>query len=146
MASGRLLAGLLEQLGAGVFGGRLVADLAGGLELAVADEAAGMDDALGDALAVEMGDLFQELVVLQRGRTAAADGALRLVVGDRMPLPVRQNTVGRSGRCLGGLAHRLSPLSDRPWPDCSEPNLRRAIMNARAPAEVALGEIPDAEP
>ena len=50
----RLLARLLEQLGAGVLGGRLVADLAGRLELAVADEAARVDDALGDALAVEV--------------------------------------------------------------------------------------------
>ena len=118
---GRLLAGLLEQLGPGVCGGRLVADLAGDLELAIADEAAGMDHALRDALTVEMGDLFQELVIFQRGRTATAHCALRLVVGDRMPLPVRQNTVGRSGRCLGGLAHRLSPLSDRPWPDVRSP-------------------------
>ena len=105
----RLLAGFLEQLGAGVFGGGLVADLAGRLELAVADEAAGMDDALGDPLAVEMGDLLQELIVLQRGRTAAADGALGLVVGDRMALPVGQDLVRRSRRCFGALIHGFLP-------------------------------------
>src|SRR5688572_13023057 len=44
-----LLAGFLEQLGAGVFGSGFVADLAGNLKFAVADEAARMDDPLGDA-------------------------------------------------------------------------------------------------
>ena len=108
----RLLAGLLEQLGAGVLGRRLVADLAGGLELAVADEAAGVHDPLGDALAVEVGDLLEEVVVLQRGRTAAADGALGLVVGDRVALPGGQDA---SARRRPGRS-RPSGAWGTPWP------------------------------
>ncbi len=92
------LPGLLEDLGAGVFRGRLVAYLSGGVELAIADEAARMHHALGNALAVEMSDLFQELIVFQRRRTAAADGSLRLVVADRMALPVGQDAIIRAGR------------------------------------------------
>ena len=79
----RLHAGLVEHAGARVFGGRLVADLAIGLELAMRAGAAGMHDALRDALAVEMGDLLDELVVLERRGTALADRAGRLVVADR---------------------------------------------------------------
>src|SRR3954471_28682 len=101
-----LLAGLLEQLGAGVGGCRFVADLPGGLEFAVAHEAAGVHHALGDALAVEVGDLLEELIVLQRSRAAAADGALGLVVGDRMALPIGQDTIRGASR--GGLA-RVGP-------------------------------------
>ena len=62
-----------------------------GLEVAVRRGAAGVDDALGHALAVEVADLLQELVVLQRGRATGADGALVLVVVDRVPLPVGQH-------------------------------------------------------
>jgi hypothetical protein len=50
-----------------------------------------MHDPLGNPLAVEVGDLLEEMVVLQRGRAAAADGALGLVVDDRMPLPIGQD-------------------------------------------------------
>ena len=77
--------------GAGVLGGRLVADLAIGLETAVRAGAAGMHDALGDPLTVEMGDLLDELIVLERRRSALADRADALVVGDRMALAGRQN-------------------------------------------------------
>jgi hypothetical protein len=54
----RLLDRLLEELGAGVLRGRRVADLAGGLKLTVADEAARVHNALGDALAVEVAHLL----------------------------------------------------------------------------------------
>jgi hypothetical protein len=61
-------AGLLEELGARVLGDGLVADFAVRLEKTVRARAARVDDAFGDALAVEVGDLFEELVVLQRRR------------------------------------------------------------------------------
>jgi hypothetical protein len=51
------LALLLEELGARVVRGRLVADRPVRLEEAVGDEPAGVDDALGDPLAVEVRDL-----------------------------------------------------------------------------------------
>ena len=100
----RPFARLLEQLGSSIPGGRLVADFAGRLELTVTDETARMDDALGNAFAVEMGDLFEELVVLQRGRAAGTHGALRLVVGDRVALPVGQDAVA------GALMHTIAAM------------------------------------
>ena len=84
----RPLALLLEQLGAGVVADRLVADRAVGLEVAVGAGAAGVDDPLGDALAVEVGDLLQEVVVLQDRRAALANRAVVLVVVDRVALAV----------------------------------------------------------
>jgi hypothetical protein len=132
----RLLAGLLEQLRARVPRGRRVADLARHLEFAIADEAAGVDDALGDALSIEMRDLFEEVIVLQRGGSTAPDGALRLVVHDRMALPVGQLHIsasfscGRVGAivrrflrhvrlaCVGGIGRRPTPprqLAFRSW-------------------------------
>ena len=57
-----LLALALEQVGAGDVGQRLV-----GLEVAVRAIAARMDDALRDALMVEMEDLLAEMEVLEQG-------------------------------------------------------------------------------
>ena len=42
-----------------------------------------MHDPLGDALAVEMRVLFEELTILQQQRPARAGGQAVLVVGDR---------------------------------------------------------------
>ncbi|HEX2119233.1 MAG TPA: hypothetical protein VHF91_08615 [Acidimicrobiales bacterium] len=65
-----------------------------------------MDDPLGDALPVEVTDFLQELVVLQRRRAAGADGALVLVVVDRMTLAVGEDLVARAGtRSAGLVAH-----------------------------------------
>jgi hypothetical protein len=47
-------------------------------------------DTLGDALAIEVADLLEELVVLERGRPTVADGALVLVVADGVTLAVGQ--------------------------------------------------------
>ncbi len=82
----RLDADFGEYLGARVLGGGFVADLAIGLEIAVGAGAARMDHAFGDAFAVEVGDLFDELVVLERSRAALTDGAQRLVVAHGMAL------------------------------------------------------------
>ena len=81
-----LLAGLLEELGPRELRDRLVAALAGRLEDAERGRAAGVDDALGDPLAIEVADLLDEVVVLERRRAARADRALVLVVGDRVAL------------------------------------------------------------
>ncbi len=48
-----------------------VADGVVGLELAVRHESAGMHDALGDALAIEVADLLDEVIVLERGGSEA---------------------------------------------------------------------------
>ena len=62
----RALSLLLKKLGTRVLADRLVAKCAVGFEEPVGASAAGMDDALGDPLAVEMGDLLEELIILQR--------------------------------------------------------------------------------
>lgn len=62
-----------------------VAPAAVSLEIAVCQDAPGVHDTLGDALPVEVADLLQELVVLQRGGAPGTDRALVLVVVDRMP-------------------------------------------------------------
>ncbi len=41
----------------------------------------------------EMGDLFEELVVLERRRAPGTHRALRLIVGNRMPLPIGEGLV-----------------------------------------------------
>jgi hypothetical protein len=89
-----LLARGLKELGTRVLRRGLLADLPGGFELAIAHEAPGVHDALGNALAVEVADLLEEVVVLERGRTATPDGPLRLVVGDRMALSRGQGVLG----------------------------------------------------
>ena len=55
--------------------------------------AAGVDDALGDALAVEMGDFLDELIVLEGRRATLADRAGRLIVANRMALAGREDVV-----------------------------------------------------
>ncbi len=63
-----LLARPLEQIGLADVGERFAR-----LEEAMSPEAAGVHDALGDSLMVEMEDLLAEVVVLQQGRTAPAN-------------------------------------------------------------------------
>ena len=57
------------------------------LEDAVRGGAAGVDDALGDALVVEVGDLLAEVEVLQQGRPALA--GLQRVIGVGQPQALR---------------------------------------------------------
>ncbi|GMA86039.1 hypothetical protein GCM10025868_12890 [Angustibacter aerolatus] len=110
MASLGALAGLAEHLGSGVLRDRLVADRAVGLEVPEGGGAAGVHDALGDALAVEVADLLEELVVLERRRAASADGALVLVVVHRVTLAVGEHrpVVTRLGALAGHVGHDVS--------------------------------------
>ncbi len=104
-----LLAGLLEELRAGELRDRLVADLAGGLELAERGGAARVDDPLGDPLAVEVAHLLEEVVVLERGRAAGADRAQVLVVVDRMALTGGEGLVLVLWRRVAVVAHAVLP-------------------------------------
>nr|GFD24018.1 hypothetical protein [Tanacetum cinerariifolium] len=69
---GGLFAFGVEQLRAGVLFDGLAADSTVGLKRAVGTRTAGVHHTLGDALAVEVADFFDELVVLQRGRATVA--------------------------------------------------------------------------
>ena len=90
----RVLAGPLEQVGPGHVGQRLV-----GLEEAVRAEAAGVHDALGDPLVVEVEDLLPEVEVLEQRRAALAGAQRVLVVGDRHALLRRE--AGTRGDLMG---------------------------------------------
>jgi hypothetical protein len=72
-----------------------------------------MHDALGDSLAVEVADLLEELVVLERRRPAIADRALVLVVVDRMSLARREDVavVPFGGRLARHVGHVVSSRS-----------------------------------
>jgi hypothetical protein len=59
---------------------------------------------LGDALAIEVRDLLQEVVVLEDGRAAVADGAVVLVVGDGMALAGGQAGADARALAVRGLA------------------------------------------
>ena len=82
----RLFARALKQIGAGDIGERFVI-----LEIAVRAVAAGMHDALGNALMVEVEDLFPKVEVFERGRPAPADAKRILVIGNRHALLCRQD-------------------------------------------------------
>ena len=97
------LALLLKELGARVLRDGLVAPGAVGLEVAIRGGPARVHDALGDALAIDVADLLEELVVLERRRAAVADRALVLVVRDRVALAVGQRADGRQPWCLPGV-------------------------------------------
>ena len=74
-------AGALEEVRPRQVGEGLVV-----LEEAVGAEAAGVHDALGDPLVVEVEDLLAEVEVLQQRRAAGAVAERVLVVGGRDPL------------------------------------------------------------
>ena len=67
-------------------------------------EAAGVHDALGDALVVEVEDLLAEVEVLEQRRAALADPQRVLVVGDRHALLRRQPGAAAAVRRLVELA------------------------------------------
>ena len=64
-------------------GAAVSADVAGDGQRAERPPALGMHHPLGDALAVLMRQLFEQLVVLHQHRTARAGGFAVLVVGNR---------------------------------------------------------------
>lgn len=97
---------LAEERGARELGVALVR-----LEEAVRAGAARVHDALGDALAVEMGVLLEKLPILHQQRPARAGGQAVLVVADR---DAGGGGQGRR-RHAGGLAvlrHLGSPLAN----------------------------------
>ena len=65
--------------------------------------AAGVHDALGDALVIEMGDLLAEDEILEQGRPALSALQRILVVGDRRALIGRKHAV-EGGDGLVGFA------------------------------------------
>jgi hypothetical protein len=82
----------------------VLADVLGDLEEAMRARALGVHDALGDALAVEVLHLLDDVVVVQDGGTARPDGQRELVARSGNP------GVGGRGRRLaaGGVGHRGS--------------------------------------
>ncbi|WP_197075255.1 hypothetical protein [Sphingomonas sp. Ag1] len=52
-----------------------------------------MDHALRDALAIEVRDFLEELVILERRWAACTDRSLRLVVDDRVTLTIGQHAL-----------------------------------------------------
>ena len=62
------------------------------LEVAVRRRAARVDDALGNPLVIEVGDLLAEDEVLEQRRAPRADAERVLIVGDRHALVGRQRS------------------------------------------------------
>ncbi len=74
---------------------RVLGDVGGALEVAVRGRAARVDDALGDALVVEVHHLLAEDEVLEQRRPAHADLGRALVVRDRRTLVRREHPAAR---------------------------------------------------
>ena len=91
----RLLARVLEKFRPRVLCYRLVADFARRLKIAMRRHTARMHHTLRNPLPVEMRDLFQKMVVLQRRWSAIAHRPQILVVINRVPLPRCQRLIGR---------------------------------------------------
>ena len=100
--------GLLERVGPGDVGERLVA-----LEVAVRAEAAGVHDPLGDALVVEVEELLPEVEVLEQAGSTLAGAQRALVVGDRDALLGRERRPPVAGDLVrlaaGSARHPSSP-------------------------------------
>ncbi len=94
--SRRLLAGALEDVGAGDVGERLVS-----LEKAMRAKASRMDDALRNALMVEVEDLVAQHKVFEQRWPTRAGFQRVLVVGDRRALLRRQHINAAPGRLMG---------------------------------------------
>ncbi len=94
---GRALADALEDVGAADVGKAV-----GELEMAVRAIAARMNDALGDALMVEVEDLLAEMEILEQRRAARALLEAVLVVGDRHAM------LGSKRRMAGARLMRLA--------------------------------------
>ncbi len=102
-----LLAHLGEESGPGPLG-----DVAGDDEGAVGRRPVGVDHPLGDALAVEPGQLLQEVLVLEQHRPARTCGLAVLVVDDRGA------GLGGQGGLGHGNLHVGVPLAGAPPGSC----------------------------
>lgn len=111
---------LLEELGPRVPADRLVAPLPVRLEVPEGRHPTRVHHPLRDPLPVEVADLLEELVVLQRGGPPGPHRPLIPVVVDGMALPV-----GQVGAVLvGGLGHGCGSLIARCWPREGSPEHR----------------------
>ena len=92
----------------------MVTDAGGavGLEDAVRGRAAGVHDALRDALVVEVGDLLPQVEVLQQRRTACA--GLQRVVGVGQPQALRGGQIVAGLGALNGALPAWRHRSGRP--------------------------------
>jgi hypothetical protein len=115
----RLLADLGQHLGDGVVGKGLLER-----EGPVHAVPAGVDDALGNALVVEVEDLLPEVEVLQQRRPPRADPQRVLVIGDRRALLGGQHRIAFSGDLV-----QLSAFADLGF------QLRRVRRRARVLAD-----------
>lgn len=73
------LSNLVQEGGLGV-----ASHVVGHFKVAVSTGALGMDDTFGDALAIKVGQLVNEMVVLEEDGTVGTDGERVLVIGDWM--------------------------------------------------------------
>jgi hypothetical protein len=78
---GRLLAGVLQEFGLGVFSHGFV-----NLEISEGSSTFGMHDPLRNPLPIEVSYLLDELEVLQKSRTTLPDGLRVLVIIDGITL------------------------------------------------------------
>lgn len=114
----RLLADLGKDLGAGV-----AADVVGDGKGAVGAGALGMDDALGDAFAVEVGKFFNEPEIFQQGGTAGAGGQGVVVVR-------HWGARGGGQRLLVGHGTLPKSFLDVAGPPCGPPALQQKLRRA----------------
>ncbi len=73
------LSNLVQEGGLGV-----ASHVVGHFKVAVSTGALGMDDTFGDAFAIKVGQLVNEVVVLEEDGTVGTDGERVLVIGDWM--------------------------------------------------------------
>lgn len=99
---GGFLAFLVEEFGFGEVGKIVCGD-----KFAIGASAAGVYDAFGDAFAVEGGEFFEEVDVLEENGAFVADGLGVLIIANR------RTGIGREGR-LGaeGLSEKASEAED----------------------------------
>ena len=82
------------------FGGRVFFQGLGQFEKAMCARTAGMDDALGNSLVVEMSDFFTQDEIFQQRRTARIGSQGVLIVGNRQTLIRRQRWLIAGGRLV----------------------------------------------
>src|SRR5690606_20473283 len=106
---------LLALFGEGSRAGQML-EAVEGFEETMGPGAAGMRDALGDALLVEVGDLLAEKEVLEQRRAADPRREPGLVTGDQHTLVGARRTLGRRRAILAQATGLLRAILDRPGP------------------------------